>query len=132
MVRISLLAVLLLSGSALTGCQPSPTRPGHTGPVPSAAGQALIGSIEGQTLRPSPTSTPWVVLGFGVVPNPVTGKGPVVLLERGSERGYLPVLGDADAADLYQRVSGKKSELAGQTSPTYQAGLERLETPRTP
>ena len=126
------LAILLL---ALTACSaqgggapssPGPAAPGHGGPVPSPEAQQLLGELAGRTYVDEAGTLgggELVVGAFGVVPNPVTGKGPVLILVQdgatpgparysGESQGrdgryWLPVTRDADVADFYGRVTGE-------------------------
>ena len=115
---------------------------GYDGPYPSAAAQHALRALTGRTL-PAETlaaePAPLEIVSFGIVPNPVTGKGPVVRLREpglpltssppGSPQGadgiwYLPVQTDGDAADLVLRATGSVPlNFAGETSAIYRAAL---------
>lgn len=89
----------------------------------------MINGLRGQAypLEYREGEEPWVVVSFGVIPNPVTGKGPVAVLTQGKQSAYIPVLTNADCADLYKRVTGKTSKLAGKVSTTYSNALAEFE-----
>lgn len=116
--------------------------PGYSGPYPSAAAQQALHAIAGKTIVSDSLGLhgeALVVSAFGVAPNPVTGKGPVVILRQqgavptphdpnapqGADgRWYLPVLTDGDAADLVWRATGETPhDFGGSTSSVYRATL---------
>jgi len=108
---------------------PGPTV-GYSGTVPSVVGQGLIGKMRGKRLTVGAGAGlavgVWTVDGFGVVPNPVTGKGPVVLLKDSAGKiDYVPVDTDADVADLFERVTGAPP-VAGPSPPAGQRYLARV------
>lgn len=124
---------LALSASGC-GAAADPPPPGYSGPLPSARGQAVLGELQGQVLedRTGALGGGRFVIGpFGVIPNPVTGKGPVVVLAKegpgdaGEEVRHLPVEREADVADLFERITGAASPLvrAGETSTNYRRAL---------
>lgn len=128
LLRIDLACAPLLALALALACStPDPPAPGHGGEVPSPAAQGRLAAIVGRTVELSGRDLrgELVIDGFAVVPNPVTGKGPVVLLRRpGAEPGprpflgeqgeagwwYLPVLTDGDVADLVLRATGAADE----------------------
>jgi hypothetical protein len=134
------------AGAALlaASCAPDVVA-GYSGPYPSAAAQRALQAIVGRSLPPESLGTlgeRGVVLeieSFAVVPNPVTGKGPVMrLCESGRATvppaadpaqghdgvWYLPVLTDGDAADLVRRATGSVPlDFGGSTSAAYRAVL---------
>lgn len=106
------------------------------------AQQALHG-IEGQVLRGSPIGNGGpglTVESFAVIPNAVTGIGPVVVLvtpggatapldtsmpNGAYGRWILPVQTDGDAADLVRRVTGQApSGFGGALSAEYRAMMQ--------
>lgn len=135
----------------MTGCETG-VEAGYSGPYPSAAAQRALREIRGRTLAPEVLGSAFAVANgvelqiesFGVVPNPVTGKGPVVRLREshrdvtpmdlGAEQGedgvwFVPVLTDGDAADLVQRATGTAPvNFGGVTSAEYRNALS-IETP---
>jgi hypothetical protein len=113
--------------------------------VPSGTAQGALKELRGQWLKGAggvlgPEELV-IVAGFAVVPNPVTGKGPVVILERPTAEGaarakanartqgegghfWVPVETDGDAADFIRRVTGSApAGLAGPTSAAYRKTL---------
>jgi len=151
LLALSVLSTVLgCNGQSKAPPAPEPARApqglpdlGHDGPVPSAAAQEALNALEGKRLRPTGGSlgTAELVItdGMAVIPNPVTGKGPVVslklpdspeqALKLGAPQGdgghyFLPVLTDGDAADLIRRVTGTApAGLAGPTSETYRKAI---------
>jgi hypothetical protein len=136
---VVLTALLALGCASPKG---SPPAPGYHGPYPSGPAQAVLKGLKGQRLRGAGgelAGGDLIVIGFAVAPNPVTGKGPVMVLQREDSpekpmplsapqgtRGYywLPVLTDGDAADLHQRVTGRPHpELSGELSSEYKKTL---------
>ncbi|MFH0944978.1 MAG: hypothetical protein V2A76_07250 [Planctomycetota bacterium] len=119
----SILIPLVLVLTSLVSCFFDTPPPGYSGPVPSARGQAVLQELEGQVLTDGTGAFgggDWTIGPFGVIPNPVSGKGPVVLLEQDGETRYLPVETQGDVADLYRRVTGRTSPLVkGGTSERY-------------
>ncbi|MBL8862516.1 MAG: hypothetical protein JNK02_10960 [Planctomycetes bacterium] len=116
--------------------------PSYEGPLPSPTAQSALQGLVGRTLDLgglAPEGTRLSVRAFGVVPNAVTGKGPVVQLRApGAEalphdpnapqgadgRWILPVVSDGDAADLVLRATGSPpAEFGGPTSAAYRAAL---------
>ncbi len=101
--------------------------PGYDGAAPGPAAQRLLKdlrerSVTDPALAPPPGS--WKVDSFAVVPNPVTGKGPVVRLRSGGEERWIPVLTDGDAADLWQRVTGQAPAIdSSRLSPEYERAV---------
>ncbi|MFG0319701.1 MAG: hypothetical protein ACF8XB_20690 [Planctomycetota bacterium JB042] len=89
----------------LVACAKGPAPVGYDGAVPSGEGQMILGGLRGETLTDE-NGARWTIGPFGVVPNPVTGKGPVVLLRRGEEVRYLPVATDEEARALAESVRG--------------------------
>lgn len=137
----TLAALLVLACSTSCHDREVPA-PGYSGPLPSAAAQRALHDIEGQVLRGSNIGNKGpglTVESFAVVPNPVTGLGPIVTLTvpggAGADldvklpngafgRWVVPVLTDGDAADLVLRVTGRKPEgLTGELSAEYKRAL---------
>ncbi len=96
------LALTLLLGA----CAKEPAPVGYDGAVPSDEGQTILGALRGEAFTDEDGER-WTIGPFGVIPNPVTGKGPVVLLKRGKEVRYLPVATDEEARALADRVRGE-------------------------
>lgn len=115
---------------------------GYSGPYPSAAAQEALHGLSGRTLPPGEFGPDGVALdieSFGVVPNALTGKGPVVILRESGRaptphdpnapqgaggRWILPVLTDGDAADLVLRATGRlPANFGGATSAAYRAAV---------
>ena len=121
------LSLLLLSHLLCSCVRTDPPAPGYSGPYPSAKGQAVLRLLQGQVFNDVQGligGGAWTVGPFGVVPNPVTGKGPVVLLTQGDRTVYLPVETLGDVADLHRRVTGSDSPLvSGQTGANYRRAL---------
>lgn len=108
------LLTLFIALTSLISCASDAPPPGYTGSVPSARGQAVLHELQGQILTDEAGvfgGGDWTIGPFGVIPNPVSGKGPVVLLQQDGETQYLPVETQGDAADLYRRVTGRSSPL---------------------
>lgn len=99
--------------------------PGHSGPVPTPAAQGVFRELSGQKFEHPATGEVWTIQGFAVIPNPVTGKGPVALLERDGEKLYLPVLTDADVEDLAHRIDPARPRPKGELSEEYRNALSR-------
>ena len=128
---------------ALAGCpsgREDPPEPGYSGPVPSEAAQRALAGQRGLVFRDETGALGGgdfeIVDGFAVVPNALTGKGPVVSLTRkgggsaplDARQGadghfWVPVLTDGDAADFCRRVSGSIPHLEGDTSEIYRRTL---------
>lgn len=121
-----MLATLLTLGFACGGGDAPP--PGYVGAVPGARGQFALSELQGKTFVDSTGALgggEWIVGPFGVVPNPVSEKGPVVRLSRGGDERWLPIETDGDVADFVKRVTGRESELvAGRTSVAYRNALK--------
>ncbi len=134
---------LAFAGVSLFGAACGPeVAAGYAGPYPSATAQEALHALAGRALPPgtlAAENAPLEIVSFGIVPNPVTGKGPVVRLRetarpltqsapnapQGADGNwYLPVQTDGDAADLVQRATGSVPlNFAGETSATYRAAL---------
>jgi len=112
--------------SALDGSDPPP--PGYVGTVPGAKGQFALAELVGKTFVDNTGAFgggEWTVGAFGVVPNPVSEKGPVVKLTQAGNERWLPIETDGDVADLTMRVTGKRSELvSGKTSVAYRNAMK--------
>lgn len=126
-LRASLLLVSICCGcSALVGTDPPP--PGYVGTVPGAKGQFALSELVGKTFEDHAGAFgggAWTVGPFGVVPNPVSEKGPVVKLTQGGNERWLPIETDGDVADLTMRVTGTRSELvSGKTSVAYRNAMK--------
>jgi len=92
--------------------EPDGTGPGVSGSASIAPG-AEIG--EGASVGP-----------FAVVPNPRTGKGPVVRLDGPSGAVWLPMETDGDVVDLVTRVRGTAPDgFGGRPSDAYRAAWAR-------
>jgi hypothetical protein len=106
----ALVAATLLAVAAGCGLAPKPPAPGYSGTVPSGAAQTAVRDLLGKTLTTTGGrlgAATHTVGGFAVIPNPITGKGPVITLTMADGgTGYVPVDTDADIADLYRRVTG--------------------------
>ncbi len=119
-----------------------PAEAGYSGPYPSAAAQRALVKLAGSALplgALGDTADQLVIESFAVVPNPVTGKGPVVRLHRRGQAvtpvslqaaqgadgvWYLPVVTDGDAADLVRRATGSPpADFGGPTSAVYRDTL---------
>lgn len=117
-------------------------RADYSGPYPSPAAQAQLHAMSGRTLLAGalgPAGVELTVRNFGVVPNPVTGKGPVLVLREpglapaptppGAQQGqdgrwFVPVVTDGDAADLVMRATGAAPvNFGGRTSAIYRETL---------
>lgn len=109
-------------GASATGRVPPP---GHSGPVPSPAAQGIFRELRGREFEHPATGEVWIVQGFAVIPNPVTGKGPVAMLERDGATIYLQVLTDADVEDLAHRIDAGRPRPQGALSSEYQNALSR-------
>lgn len=97
-MRVLVLALLI------AGCAKEKP-PGYDEPYPSADGQGAANALSGRTVKDG-AGVEWTVGEFGVVPNPVTGKGPVIFLKRGADTKWVPLETDGDVADLHKRVTG--------------------------
>lgn len=123
-VLASLLALVAGCGSTL-----KPVPPGYSGSVPSGAAQQAIRQLAGKPLTTTGGrlgAATWTVGQFAVIPNPVSGKGPVVMLAAADgSPAYLPVDTDADVADLCRRVTGAAHPTlaAGAPSERYLASV---------
>jgi len=132
-------ATLLLSLclAILAACADDPIRetdrnaarlpPGHAGPVPSVEARAVLKELAGRSFEDTGGAYgggTWMVGAFGVVPNPVTGKGPVITIERpenagtpiryGAEesgRRWIPLVDDADVARFHELVTGEPASV---------------------
>lgn len=144
LARLLFLGAGFLAAGLTLGCPKSAETPapGYSGPLPSVAARHALHAIEGQILRGTPIGNGGpglTVESFAVVPNPVTGLGPIVTLTvpggAGAKldvkmpngafgRWVLPVVTDGDAADLILRVTGQKPEgFGGALSAEYKAAL---------
>jgi hypothetical protein len=110
--------------SAVEGAPP-PGKPGFDGPVPSGEAQMALKALRGKVFTDRTGALGggglFIISGFAVVPNPVTGKGPIIVLNReqtpskpqpfsgpqGKDGYYWVVVEtDADVADFLSRVNG--------------------------
>ncbi|QDU83561.1 hypothetical protein Pla163_06600 [Planctomycetes bacterium Pla163] len=101
--------VLSLLVAACSWIAPAPAPPGYSGPIASPAARDLLADLVGATFEDTSGALGGgtITVGpFGVVPNPLTGKGPVVQVEGAAGTRYLPMLTDGDVADLWARVDG--------------------------
>jgi hypothetical protein len=102
--------------------------PGHAGPVPSVEARAMLKELRGRSFEDGSGDHgggTWVVGAFGVVPNPVSGKGPVIYIERPESRGtpirygeeepgrWIPMVADADIARFHELVTGEPASARG-------------------
>ena len=130
---VCLLAWLLLAASCGRSLQTE--APGYSGPMPSEAARRLLGELVGDTLLDDEHALGggvWTVGGFAVLPNPASGKGPVVILRQGGASRYLPVEADGDVADLYRRVRGRLPQglEVEEPSAAYRAAWTGASAPR--
>jgi hypothetical protein len=120
--RVAIFGALLVLATAGCGAN-SPPPPGYNGPVPGAKGQFALSELAGKTLVDTTGAFgggEWTVGPFGVVPNPLSEKGPVVRLTRGADERWVPIETDGDVADLVLRVTGERSAFVdGKTSVAY-------------
>jgi len=146
-VRPLLRAVaLFLAGSILSLADAAcglDVRAGYSGPYPSAAAQEALHALTGSTIPAAGSlgaeGARLALVSFGVVPNGLTGLGPVAILReegrapaahdpnapQGADGQWiLPVLTDGDAADLVQRATGSAPpNFGGPTSAAYRETL---------
>jgi hypothetical protein len=120
----ALAAALLALAGLLAACgdeAPSPTA--WSGGVPSAAALEALKSIEGRGFFDTDGvlgGGRWTVGPWAVVENPLTVKGPVVVVRQGERTAYVPVETDGDAAHLYQVATWTNHPtLRGDLSPAY-------------
>ena len=118
-----LLSTLLATCSALAACGSDGAMVGYDGPIPSAEARRLVRELEGEPIAQTDAAFgpgTWIVGPFGVVPNPRTGKSPVVQVHSSEARDWIPLLSDGDVADLVRRVRGSAPEdHAGELSEAY-------------
>lgn len=140
LVAISLAwSFLLLAGAA---CDRD-VQAGYAGPYPSAAAQSALHAIAGRTLPAGTLGAgrgPFTIGDFGVLPDALAEKGPVVILREpgvtGSSDGdpdalpdagkrlLVPIQTDGDAADLVQRATGAlPTDFGGDQSDAYREAL---------
>lgn len=124
------LLLLLLASAFAFACSnagdPAPA-PGYVGVVPGARGQFELAALVGKTFVDETSAFgggEWTVGPFGVVPNPVSEKGPVVRLARGGEERWLPIETDGDVADFVRRVTGATATVSGRTSVAYRNAMK--------
>src|SRR5688572_3022296 len=97
-MRTALVSLLLMS--VVTACanpdplppkqSSAPVAPGYSGPLPSVKARDLLKELRGRSFEDTDSAYGggvWVVGAFGVVPNPVSGKGPVIYIERAGAVG---------------------------------------------
>ena len=141
MKAMRMLGVLVLTaGLFLLGCDEKPAAsggpalpprramppPGFNGPVPSPEAQGVAKALRGATFADDQGLT-WRVRSFAVVPNPVSGQGPVVELERNGVAAWLPTPSDGDIAALHRRVHGTAhATVRGDLSAAYRQALAAL------
>jgi len=118
---------------------PTPTlRPGYSGPIASDQARALLRKIAGAVFVDTEGAYgggEWQVEGLVVIPNYLTGKGPILVLKRPGIKHsdpyqrndgtfVLPMESDGDVADIYTRVTGKSPKgLSGPVSISYREAL---------
>ena len=119
------LASLSLALAAACSGAVAPAPPGYSGPIASTDARDLLAQLQGEVLDDAAGELgggAFTVGAFGVVPNPATGKGPVVQLEGPGGVVWLPMQTDGDVADLWRRVRGAVPDgLTGPTSDAYRA-----------
>lgn len=109
---ILLLFAVLVGCSWLAGCNwlaPAPAPVGYSGPIASVEARNLLAELSGATFEDTSGALgggTFTVGPFGVIPNPRTGKGPVVLVDGAAGTRYLPMHTDGDVADLWAHVKG--------------------------
>ena len=110
------------------GCTDS-VAPGYSGPIVSSKGQKVARGLAGASFTDKDGNLgggEWTIVSFAVVPNPRTGKGPVVEIRKGTRVEYLPMESDGDVIDLYRRVHDSPPEgLSGDMSQAYRSVWER-------
>lgn len=122
-------AILLLccaacaSSGSFACARREPPPPGYGGSVPSGSAQRALDALDGRTIAFAQGAAPWTVAGFAVVPNPVTGKGPVVRLTQGKLERYVPMPTDAEVADFVARVDGRTEAPLPALDAAYRAAL---------
>jgi hypothetical protein len=113
---------------ALVGCccGPKDEPPGYSGPYPSSDAQTAVHELDGKTVKDA-SGKEWTVGNFGVIPNPVTGKGPVVDLTSGGVEQWLPLETDGDVADLWMKAKGAPHpKIGGPTSEAYRKAWDAM------
>jgi len=130
-----LLALALLVPTCASGCadRAAPAPPGYSGPIASSDARDLLADLAGASfevapgaLVDAPTGGTFTVGPFAVVPNPRTGKGPVVRLDGPSGAVWLPMETDGDVVDLVTRVRGTAPDgFGGRPSDAYRAAWAR-------
>lgn len=123
MLRTTSILLLALLCSASCGGTTAPV--GYSGPIASVEARNLLGELRGLTFDDAAGELgggTFTVGPFGVIPNPRTGKGPVVQLEGPRGEVWLPMEADGDVADLWTRVHGSAPDgVAGSTSDAYRS-----------
>jgi hypothetical protein len=117
--------------AAIAACGSHPLPPGYDGELPSPAARRSLGALAGAHLAVAAGEIPageYRVGTFAVVPNPIAGKSGGVMLAADAERAFLPLLRDADVADLHRRVGAAlPAEIAvaarGEVSAAYARAL---------
>jgi hypothetical protein len=121
---LATLLVLLLPACSLERGSPPP---GYDGPLPGIEARRTLGAVEGRTLDVpggAIAGGEWTVGGFAVLPNAITGKSGGVVLRRGAEQAFLPLLTDEDVADLRRRAAASgAAATAGAVSRPYTEAL---------
>ncbi|MBL8766791.1 MAG: hypothetical protein JNL94_05485 [Planctomycetes bacterium] len=120
--------IVLLScavvGVSWGGCSRDPPPPGYRGAVPSGVGQQALAELDGRTITLAQGAAPWTVAWFAVVPNPVTGLGPVVCLKQGTLERYVPMPTDAEVDDFVARANGRVERPSAVLDPAYLAAMQ--------
>lgn len=96
---------------------------GYDGPIPSDEARQLLEELQGETIADAGgllDADGLELDGFAVIPNPRTGKSPVMRVSRGDRVEWIPLLTDGDVADLYRRVRGSAPDgIEGEMSEAY-------------
>src|SRR5262245_16286509 len=135
-VRFSAVGIAVLLAACANEPDPPSTREarvalGYHGPLPSVEARKALKVLGGRSFKDMTGACgggEWVVGAFGVVPNPVTGKGPVVYIERPDSVGtpvpyakeapgrrWMPMNDDDDVSQFYELVTGEAPKLLDET-----------------